>query len=86
MNPKSFFKIAETWHSCCSRQVNIFVFPDFRETKLLGVCLRGATFSSFVLDFREILEIWGIPRGATCPAALARSGEVVRQFPQLHRR
>ena len=29
-NPKSFFKIAETWHSCCSCQVNIFVFPDFQ--------------------------------------------------------
>ena len=33
MNPKSFFKIAETWHSCCSRQVNIFVFPESRASK-----------------------------------------------------
>ena len=36
---KNFFvsDFAENWLSCCSRQVNIFVFPDFCETKLLWV-------------------------------------------------
>merc|ERR1712115_562800 len=32
-----FFKIAKTWYSCGSRQVNIFEFPNFRGTKLIWV-------------------------------------------------
>ena len=47
--------------------------------------LRGATISSFFLDFREILEIWEIPRGATCPAALAGKEEVAKRLPSFHR-
>merc|ERR1711888_284571 len=35
MNPKSFFKIAETWHRCCSCQVNSFVSRKSGNTKIL---------------------------------------------------
>ena len=47
--------------------------------------LRGATTSSFFLDFREILEIGEIQRGATSPAALARGEEVAKRLPSPRR-
>ena len=47
--------------------------------------LRGATISSFFLDFREILEIGEIQRGATSPAALARGEEVAKRLPSPRR-
>ena len=33
----SFFDFAETWYADTSCQVNIFVFPDCRRTKLIWV-------------------------------------------------